>query len=68
MLAMKVSAMHLGPELHDLDDVRYLLRHLDVRSVVEALEIVERYVPVDAIPAKARHALEDLLGDVQERP
>ena len=53
--------MRLGPEFHDEDDVRYLLRHLDVRSVEQALEIVTRYVEPDRIPAKTRFALEELL-------
>jgi hypothetical protein len=29
LFAMKCAAMRLGEELHDLDDVRYLLRHLE---------------------------------------
>ena len=35
LLAMKCAAMRLGEEFHDLDDVRYLLRYLNV-STVEA--------------------------------
>ena len=61
LLALKCAAMRLGPEFHDEDDVRYLLRHLDVRSVEQALEIVTRYVEPDRIPAKTRFALEELL-------
>ncbi len=30
LLAMKCAAMRLGEEFHDLDDVRYLLRYLNV--------------------------------------
>ena len=37
---MKCAAMRLGEEFHDLDDVRYLLRHLDISSVDEALDVV----------------------------
>ena len=61
LLAMKCAAMRLGAEFHDLDDVRYLLRHLDIRSVEEAIRIVEQYVPAEQIPPKARCALEELL-------
>ena len=43
LLAMKCAAMRLGAEFHDLDDVRFLLRYLDIASVEEALEIVTRY-------------------------
>lgn len=62
LLAMKCAAMRLGPEFHDLDDVRYLLRHLDVQSAGEALEIVMRYFEPEQIPDTTRLALEELLG------
>ena len=63
LLAMKCMAMRLGEEFHDLDDVRYLLRHLDIRSATEALEIVARYFDDADIPLKTRLALEELLPD-----
>jgi hypothetical protein len=62
LLALKCAAMRLGEEFRDLDDVRYLLRHLNVTSSREALEIVSRYVNEDDIPVKTRLALEELLG------
>jgi hypothetical protein len=62
LLAMRCAAMRLGPEFHDLDDVRYLLRHLDVQSAQEALEIVTRYFDEEQVPVKTRPALEELLG------
>ena len=62
LLAMKCASMRLGEEFHDLDDVRYLLRHLDVRSTAEALAIVARYFDEDQLVPKTRLALEELLG------
>jgi len=61
LLAMKCAAMRLGEEFHDLDDVRFLLRYLNVTSVEEAVGIVTRYFDEDQIPAKTRFALSDLL-------
>ncbi len=61
LLAMKCAAMRLGEEFHDLDDVRYLLRHLDIPTVAEALEVVTRYFDEEQLPAKTRLALEELL-------
>ena len=61
LLAMKCASMRLGAEFHDLDDVRYLLRHLDVQTVDDALRIVEQFVPTGQIPPKARYALEEIL-------
>jgi hypothetical protein len=62
LLALKCAAMRLGEEFRDLDDVRYLLRYLNITSSSEALEVVARYVNEDAIPVKTRLALEELLN------
>lgn len=62
LLAMKCAAMRLGAEFHDLDDVRFLLRALDLHTVEEALAVVTRYFAESALPATTRLALEDLLG------
>lgn len=62
LLAMKCAAMRLGAEFHDLDDVRYLLRHLDITTVDEALAVVTRYFDEEQLRPKTRLALEDLLS------
>jgi len=62
LLAMKCVALRLGEEFRDLEDVRYLLRHLDVESTAAALAIVLRYFDEDRIPPKTRLALEEILG------
>jgi hypothetical protein len=61
LLAMKCASMRLGAEFHDLDDVRYLLRHLNIESASDAMAVVEQYVPTERIPPKTRYALEELL-------
>ena len=61
LLAMKCLAMRIGAEFHDEDDVRYLLRHLDIRSADQAVEIIGRYYPLERFPQKARYALQELL-------
>ncbi|MGO9930795.1 MAG: hypothetical protein ACLPV8_03140 [Steroidobacteraceae bacterium] len=45
--------MRIGAEFHDEDDVRCLLRHLDVRSY--------EYHPLERFPQKTLHALAELL-------
>jgi hypothetical protein len=62
MLAMKCLAMRLGEEFHDESDVRYLLRHLDIRSYEVALAVITKYFPAERIPQKTLYALEDLLA------
>jgi hypothetical protein len=61
LLAMKCAAMRLGEEFHDLDDVRYLLRYLNITSAADALAIVTQYFDPAQIPPKTRLALEELL-------
>jgi len=61
LLAMKCAAMRLGAEFHDLDDVRYLLRYLNITTAAGALAIVTQYFDEAQIPLKTRLALEELL-------
>jgi len=61
LLAMKCVAMRLGEEFHDLDDVRYLLRYLNITTAVEALAVVTQYFDEAQIPPKTRRALEEML-------
>lgn len=62
LLAMKCASMRLSEEFHDLDDVRYLLRYLNVSTAEEALGIVTRYFDEGQLPPKSRLALEELLS------
>jgi Nucleotidyltransferase of unknown function (DUF6036) len=61
LLAMKCLAMRIGLEFHDEDDIRYLLRHLDVRSYEDAISIISKYYPLDRFPQKTLYALAELL-------
>jgi len=61
LLAMKCAALRLGEEFHDLDDVRYLLRYLNVSTPDDALAIVRDYFDDRHLPPKTRLALEELL-------
>ena len=53
--------MRLGEEFHDLDDLRYLLRYLNVTSAHEALAIATRYFHPDQVLPRTRLVLEELL-------
>jgi hypothetical protein len=61
LLAMKCLAMRIGAEFHDEDDVRYLLRHLDIRTYADALKVIEKYYPLERFPQKTLYALAELL-------
>jgi len=61
LLAMKCLAMRIGDEFHDLDDIRYLLRFLNITSLDRAYEIIGQYYPIDRFPQKTMYALEELV-------
>ena len=61
LLAMKCLAMRIGAEFHDEDDVRYLLRHLDIRTQDKALTVITKYYPLERFPQKTLYALAELL-------
>ena|SRR5579862_6562467 len=61
LLAMKCAAMRLGEEFHDVDDVRFLLRYLNITTVEEAMEIVGAYFDDSQVLPKTRLALEEIL-------
>lgn len=67
MLAMKCLAMRIGAEFHDEDDVRYLLRHLDIRNYEKALTAITKYFPLERFPQKTLYALQELLPQATER-
>jgi hypothetical protein len=62
MLALKCMAMRLGEEFQDLNDIRYLLRHLNISAAPAAIAIVTEYCDESQIPVKTRLALEELLA------
>jgi hypothetical protein len=61
LLAMKCLALRIGAEFHDEDDVRFLLRLLDVRAYENALAIITKYYPLERFPQKTLYALAELL-------
>ena len=61
LLAMKCLALRIGAEFHDEDDIRYLLRHLDIRGYAAALKVIQKYYPLERFPQKTLYALAELL-------
>ena len=61
LLAMKCSAMRIGPEFHDEEDIRYLLRLLEIRTYEKAIATITKYYPLDRFPQKTLYALVELL-------
>ncbi len=61
LLAMKCLSARIGEEFHDIDDIRYLLRYLNLTSAADAKSIIERYYPLAKFPQKTLYLLEELL-------
>src|ERR1700730_14820038 len=61
LLAMKCLAMRIGAEFHDEDDIRYLLRHLNILAYEKAIAVITRYYPLERFPQKTLYALAELL-------
>jgi len=62
LLAMKCASMRLGEEFHHLDDVRYLLRYLNIDKPEDAMSIVLRYYDDSHLHRKTSLALEEPLS------
>jgi hypothetical protein len=60
-LAMKCLAMRIGAEFHDLDDVRFLLRLLDIGTYDQAIALITKYCALDGFPQKTLYLLQELL-------
>jgi len=61
LLAMKCLSLRIGAEFHDEDDIRYLLRHLDIGSYEQAIAVIGRFYPPERFPQKTLYALAELL-------
>jgi hypothetical protein len=61
LLAMKCLAMRIGEEFHDLDDVRFLLRYLNIVDYRQAVSLISSFYPLERFPQKTLYVLEELL-------
>lgn len=61
LLAMKCLSMRIGAEFHDEDDVRYLLRYLNLETYDQAVDVIARFYPLERYPQKTLYALAELL-------
>jgi predicted nucleotidyltransferase len=59
LLAMKV----LAARRRDADDIRFLVKHLNLTTADEVLALCAEVFPDEEVPARARLVLEDAFGD-----
>jgi hypothetical protein len=66
LLAMKCMAARLGGtsgEPTDIPDIVFLIRHLQLRSPSQVLDLVGHYYPASRIPVKTRYLVEGLFEE-----
>lgn len=64
LLAMKARAARAA---RDADDLRLLLRTLDLRAVDEVVDVVERFFPGEPLSERSRQLIEDLVAERARR-
>lgn len=65
LLAMKCMASRIGStgDADDKADIRFLLKHLDLKSSDAALEMIARYYPPERTPIRAKYLIEEILAE-----
>ncbi len=58
MLAMKCISARIDTK--DADDVRFLIRHLKLKSAKQVFDLVTKYYPRMRVPAKAQFFVEEI--------
>jgi len=64
MLAMKCLSARLE-NANELDDIKFLLKHLKVSSFEEVISMITKYYPVDRFKVKIQYALQEILQDYE---
>ncbi len=67
LLAMKSLAMRIGEEFHDLDDIQYLIRYLNLKTYPEAVDVIKRFYPLERFPQKTLYALEEIFERINPK-
>jgi len=62
VLAVKCAAMGLGDDFHEMEDVRYVLRAMNITSAHQALSVVMQYFTERQLAPDLRTSLEGLIG------
>lgn len=64
LLAMKCISLRLGRGDTDLEDIRFLIDHLGIKSAVDLFNLVENYYPRNRISPKTQFAMEELFENL----
>lgn len=62
VLAVKCAALRLAADLETIDDVRYVLRAMNIKTADQAMAVVSQYFTDRQLAPRTQAVLEDLLG------
>ena len=71
LLAMKCIASRIATaetDRGDVPDIKFLIKHLDLKSAEQVMEIVAKYYPQTQIPVRAQFLVEDILAQLRKQP
>ena len=60
LLAMKCLAMRIGLEFSDEEDIRFLIRYLNLESLEQTVIEITKYYPQEKFPQKTFFALQEI--------
>ena len=63
---MKCISLRLGRGDTDLEDIRFLINHLGIKSATDLFNLVENYYPRKQISPKTQFAIEELFENLKE--
>jgi len=63
LLAMKCLAMRIGEEFHDIADIRYLIRYLNLETYDNVCKAITNYYPISKFPQKTLYALQEIMQE-----
>ena len=64
MLAMKCLSARLD-NANELDDIKFLLKHLELSSFEKVISVITKYYPVDRFKIKTQYALQEILQEYE---
>jgi hypothetical protein len=62
MLALKCYSARFGKS-KDLEDIIYLIQHLNIKTFSQAIDIIEKFFDLNALRGEVREFLLEKLGD-----
>lgn len=62
LLAMKFLAMRLGEGTKDAEDIRFLVRYLNMEDPKEVFQVVEKFYPRKLVPTKTQNFVESIFS------